>query len=73
MSYTTKPPIVKGKDGLPHCGWCLNDTTLCLYHAYQIKAALGSLTSSTTMQRAETDLRYIIAKRPRGQGVEADA
>lgn len=73
MSYTAKPPIVIGADGLPHCGWCLSETVLCLHHDYQVKQALGSLTSATTMQRAEADLRYIIAKRPRGQGVEADA
>ncbi len=73
MSYTAKPPIVTGEDGLPHCGWCLSDTTLCLYHTYQVRAALGMLVTPTTMGRAETDLRYVIAKRPRGHGVEADA
>lgn len=67
ISYTTHPPIVTGPDLLPHCGWCLNERVLCLYHANQVRTGLDTLVSATTLARAEADIRYIVAKRPRGQ------
>jgi len=72
MSYPTRPPIVTGKDGLSHCGWCINEFHLCDFHRNQVGAELGHLVSASTLARAESDLRYIINKRPKNYANEDD-
>lgn len=71
--YTSRPPIVTGDDGLPHCGWCLNEHVLCTWHKNQVRTMLDHLVTANTLGRSQTDLRYIIAKTPVGYGTEADA
>lgn len=58
-----KPPVVKGEDGLPHCGWCLSDLVLCEYHRHQIHIAIDQLASANILARAQQDVRYIITAR----------
>lgn len=65
MSYTTHPPIVTGKDGLPHCGWCLSERVLCSFHRNQVREALSNLKSAHLLARAQADLRYVVHNRPK--------
>ena len=50
-SNFTRPRIVTGDDGLPHCATCLKEPNGCSYHRKQVHEALGQLkTSSRTSE-----------------------
>lgn len=63
MSYPVRPPLVTGEDGLPHCGWCLNEVDLCDFHRKQVGSELNHLRTANTLARSDYDLRYIVKKR----------
>jgi hypothetical protein len=66
MTYPVRPPLVTGEDGLPHCGWCINETELlCDFHRKQVGAELNHLRTANTLARSDWDLRYIVKKRSR--------
>ena len=61
--YTSRPPVVTGPDGLPHCARCTSDTLLCAWHRAQLRSILDGLKTPNLLGRAQADLRYVI-KRP---------
>ena len=55
-----------GDDGLYRCRPCQEaPEQVCKFHAKQVGHAIDGLVSATTLQRAQTDLRYIVAKKPK--------
>lgn len=61
-TVSAQPPIVIGDDGLPHCGWCLNEHVLCGPHRIAVTAALNGLKTPNLLGRSEHDLRYVIRR-----------
>jgi hypothetical protein len=68
---SAQPPIVTGPDGLPHCGWCLNENVLCGPHRERVSTALNSLKSPHLLANAQTDLRYIVHRKDKYADPEA--
>ena len=69
-TYTRRPPLVKGDDGLDHCGWCLNEHVLCNWHRAQLRHILDTLKTPHLLASAAADLRYVVNNRPK-DGVDA--
>lgn len=60
-TFTRRPPIRTGDDGLPYCGWCQGET-LCNWHRAQVTSILNGLKTPNLLGRAEADLRYVIRR-----------
>ena len=46
----TRPRIVTGTDGLPHCANCMSaETGVCAYHGKSVDIALGQLKTSSRL------------------------
>lgn len=57
-SKFTRPRIVIGEDGLPHCATCLQTPAEgCSYHRKQIHEALGQLKTSSRTNEMDPQAR----------------